>query len=489
MQREGSGRDLAAPTARRPSNELRQFDIDLLRDQQQEQSAAASEIAVSSRQAFHYGATHAYTSPDATTHVYSDYASHAECVIGPSTMQGGGGTSAEQAIPPHGEDGHHYYPQPHPVPYFNYHAFPHPAHEFGTPDFLYDQYRQPYQHHHGTVFASVESARWISEPDSAASSSAGHLPDSSWQMVHHAPQASQLQPSADPSSGAQGGSQHRRRHSSGLVAADPAAAMGGEALEDDGTGNEIKPFVYKIFAMLSEPERYQDVILWDHVGEAFFVAHNDRFVNEVLREQFQHGNIHSFTRQLNVYQFQRYTVAQLRSALDLSGTVASTYSGWTHPNFRRGRPDLLHLLTPRPSRARLIRKLEKQYSHTKSPRVFSVPPPPGSSSSSSSQQQQQQQHPQQQQQHLAPGRRRSSSAGGSSSQSSLKAESDSTTSPPTSSHFLPLPLLMEMATYPQQHYLSPQALPPQALVAEPMYPSPLPQYGRDQQQVKRERSD
>ncbi|KWU42094.1 hypothetical protein RHOSPDRAFT_27191 [Rhodotorula sp. JG-1b] len=65
---------------------------------------------------------------------------------------------------------------------------------------------------------------------------------------------------------------------------------------DDPTTAEIKPFVYKIFAMLSDPERYQDVILWAHTGEAFFVAHNDRFVNEVLREQFQHTNIHSFTR-------------------------------------------------------------------------------------------------------------------------------------------------------------------------------------------------
>lgn len=82
---------------------------------------------------------------------------------------------------------------------------------------------------------------------------------------------------------------------------------------------EVKPFIFKIFSMLSDPERYQDVILWEcvlprrfrkaccsdpltrilhsHVGEAFFVAHNDRFVNEVLREQFQHSNIHSFTRE------------------------------------------------------------------------------------------------------------------------------------------------------------------------------------------------
>jgi len=70
--------------------------------------------------------------------------------------------------------------------------------------------------------------------------------------------------------------------------------------------------------MLSDPEHYQDVILWkcvlvplscelrdvgltrtharSHAGDAFFVAHNDRFINEVLPNAFGHSNVHSFTR-------------------------------------------------------------------------------------------------------------------------------------------------------------------------------------------------
>lgn len=33
-----------------------------------------------------------------------------------------------------------------------------------------------------------------------------------------------------------------------------------------------------------------------HTGDAFFVAHNDRFINEVLPTAFGHSNVHSFTR-------------------------------------------------------------------------------------------------------------------------------------------------------------------------------------------------
>jgi hypothetical protein len=157
-----------------------------------------------------------------------------------------------------------------------------------------------------------------------------------------------------------------------------------------------------------------------------------------------------------VYQFQRFTVSQLRSALDLTGAVASTYSGWTHPNFRRGRADLLHLMTPRPSRARLIRKLEKQYSHTHKASKLSAAPSTSSSS----------------------GARSTSSAGGSSSHSSSVTESDSI-SPPTSARAQYLPPSAIDMVY-TQHYASSQYPPPQPLLTRPVYPSRPPQNGHEQ---------
>ncbi|BGP52504.1 hypothetical protein JCM8202_000151 [Rhodotorula sphaerocarpa] len=302
------------------------------------------------------------------------------------------------------------------------------APDYVSPAYSYDSYDSTSEYHHGTLLASVESARWETQGAQFAGAAAAGLDhvDPSFDALYTppAPPASYAGPSSVSSRPST--SRERPRTADSVVL--PTSNGITHPIPSDDSGHvEVKPFIFKIFSMLSDPERYQDVILWDHVGEAFFVAHNDRFVNEVLREQFQHTNIHSFTRQLNVYQFQRYTVAQLRSSLDLNGSAASTYSGWTHPNFKRGRPDLLPLLTPRPSRARLIRKLEKQYSHAKPtppPRsVRSIKDSPRSSG------------------------RRGSSAGTSSSHSSTKAGSD--TSPPTLNQFTPLPVPIE----PEQSFL------------------------------------
>ncbi|BGP12496.1 hypothetical protein JCM10213v2_000413 [Rhodosporidiobolus nylandii] len=83
---------------------------------------------------------------------------------------------------------------------------------------------------------------------------------------------------------------------------------------------EVKPFIQKLYALLQDPRSYGDV-----------------------------------------YGFTRYTVAQLRLALNNPTASASDYSGWSHPHFRRDGAASLHFLNPRPSRARLLRKLEKQY--------------------------------------------------------------------------------------------------------------------------------
>ncbi|BGP21442.1 heat shock transcription factor [Rhodotorula toruloides] len=214
----------------------------------------------------------------------------------------------------------------------------------------------PPSYTHDTTFVSVESARWNTQPDpSRLPTVAG--PSSS--------------PSRRDSLGIGSSKSWRergRRYStasstSGDSYSTSPLAGGVVALPEVANGTlppEIKPFVQKLYNLLAEPQLYQDVILWNHTGDAFFVAHNDRFINEVLQTNFGHQNIHSFTRQLNVYGFQRMNIAQLRAGLDLEGRVSSQYSGWSHPNFQRGGAASLHLLTPRPSRARIMRKLEKQ---------------------------------------------------------------------------------------------------------------------------------
>lgn len=132
--------------------------------------------------------------------------------------------------------------------------------------------------------------------------------------------------------------------------------------EEDGEGNTpVKPFIEKLFNILSRPATYGDCIKWSASGDSFFVAHTEKLTRDVLPEHFSHSNIHSFTRQLNVYNFTRMSVRQLREGLSIPSATTSEYSGWSHPHFRRGDATSLNRLTPRPSRARMLKKLEKQY--------------------------------------------------------------------------------------------------------------------------------
>jgi len=55
------------------------------------------------------------------------------------------------------------------------------------------------------------------------------------------------------------------------------------------------------------------------------------------------------------------SVKQLRDGLSIPGATTAEYSGWSHPHFQKGEVAKLALLAPRPSRARLLKKLEKQY--------------------------------------------------------------------------------------------------------------------------------
>ncbi|GAA5907728.1 hypothetical protein JCM8208_005501 [Rhodotorula glutinis] len=226
------------------------------------------------------------------------------------------------------------------------------------------------QYAHDRMYSAVESARWTGEFDSSPAALQQHHHHHSTTTTttttssSHSALGSYAHAHASQSGSGSDEAARRRSVASSTDSGDsPRVGALGLPIEDDPSlpPPEIKPFVQKLFSMLSDPEHYQDVILWNHAGDAFFVAHNDRFINEVLPNAFGHSNVHSFTRQLNVYNFQRMNVAQLRSALDLQGGIAGAYSGWSHPQFRRGDASTLAHLTPRPSRARLIRKLEKQY--------------------------------------------------------------------------------------------------------------------------------
>ncbi|GAA5907733.1 hypothetical protein JCM8208_005502 [Rhodotorula glutinis] len=125
-----------------------------------------------------------------------------------------------------------------------------------------------------------------------------------------------------------------------------------------GLAPRVKPFIAKLSHLLSQPHNFQDCVVWDSSGTSFIVSANDRFVGDVLPRLFGHGNTASFTRQLNVYGFRRLSAAELVARVDIDSTDG--YSAWSHPDFTRDDKSTLHRMTPRPSRARQLKKAKKQ---------------------------------------------------------------------------------------------------------------------------------
>ncbi|KAI5475208.1 hypothetical protein MNV49_001832, partial [Pseudohyphozyma bogoriensis] len=144
----------------------------------------------------------------------------------------------------------------------------------------------------------------------------------------------------------------------------PARAPSSGALASSSVYSQLPP----------QPDKLKPFISAE--GTSFIVSHCDRLVKEVLPRHFQHSNIQSFTRQLNVYEFTRLPLATLLAKLDLpapsSSSSSSTsndhgtaYSGWSHPQFVRGNQDELIKMKPRPSKARQKKKEEKERAREK----------------------------------------------------------------------------------------------------------------------------
>ncbi|GAA6016779.1 hypothetical protein JCM10207_003249 [Rhodosporidiobolus poonsookiae] len=104
------------------------------------------------------------------------------------------------------------------------------------------------------------------------------------------------------------------------------------------------PFISKLYHLLNNPV-YSDVIRWSGDGKSILYVHTSKRLLDTLSRFFRHSNLHSFSRQLNIYAFVRLNTAQLLSTLERSPaspqaaepacTAASEYSGFTHPLFYR----------------------------------------------------------------------------------------------------------------------------------------------------------
>ncbi|GAA5892290.1 hypothetical protein JCM6882_003631 [Rhodosporidiobolus microsporus] len=110
------------------------------------------------------------------------------------------------------------------------------------------------------------------------------------------------------------------------------------------TAESVTPFISKLYHLLSNPV-YSDVIRWSGDGSSVLYVHTSQRLLETLSRFFRHSNLHSFSRQMNIYGFRRLTIGELLSTLEHSPPAAeaplpscasaSEWSGFTHPSFFR----------------------------------------------------------------------------------------------------------------------------------------------------------
>lgn len=92
--------------------------------------------------------------------------------------------------------------------------------------------------------------------------------------------------------------------------------------------------------MVNDPENHE-LIRWSTAGDSFFVLDHERFAREVLGRWFKHQNFASFVRQLNMYGFHK--IPHLQQGV-LKSDSDTDFWNFAHPNFHRGRPELLCLI-------------------------------------------------------------------------------------------------------------------------------------------------
>lgn len=101
------------------------------------------------------------------------------------------------------------------------------------------------------------------------------------------------------------------------------------------TTKATSDFVKKLFSMLDD-KAYDSIVAWSPSGESFIVKDMNDFTKHVLPRNFRHSNFASFVRQLNKYDFHK-----VKNPDDTPAAVGEHVWEFQHPDFVRGREDLL----------------------------------------------------------------------------------------------------------------------------------------------------
>eukprot|EP00331_Platyophrya_macrostoma_P022900 CAMPEP_0176439272 /NCGR_PEP_ID=MMETSP0127-20121128/19840_1 /TAXON_ID=938130 /ORGANISM="Platyophrya macrostoma, Strain WH" /LENGTH=245 /DNA_ID=CAMNT_0017823501 /DNA_START=28 /DNA_END=765 /DNA_ORIENTATION=+ len=91
--------------------------------------------------------------------------------------------------------------------------------------------------------------------------------------------------------------------------------------DSEGTPKKVAKFIERTFSFLKD-KKYAETVTWNRDGSIFIVKKIKEFADEVLWHFFGHRNLSSFTRQMNLYGFERCA-----SEVD--------QCAFTHPLFKR----------------------------------------------------------------------------------------------------------------------------------------------------------
>lgn len=133
----------------------------------------------------------------------------------------------------------------------------------------------------------------------------------------------------------------------------------------------VSAFLVKLYNMVGDPST-DWLISWNAGGASFLVYDHQEFARKVLPMFFKHSNFASFVRQLNMYGFHKLPVVHQGMAFP---RLQSEIWEFTHPKFRKNRPELLccvhrkksrdqpeNIPTP-PGMGRILDKIETLKNH------------------------------------------------------------------------------------------------------------------------------
>ncbi|KAI8145514.1 hypothetical protein BJV82DRAFT_39936 [Fennellomyces sp. T-0311] len=110
----------------------------------------------------------------------------------------------------------------------------------------------------------------------------------------------------------------------------------------------VPAFLNKLYSMVNDAST-NSLIHWSKDGNSFIVEGHEEFAKQVLPRFYKHNTFASFVRQLNMYDFHK--VPHLQQGVLISDSKHEIWE-FSNPNFQRGRPEMLVLVTRKRNRER-----------------------------------------------------------------------------------------------------------------------------------------